>query len=42
MTPLLFKSLAAWLNNSKDKGFSVFESRWRGVSVDVEGLSVAT
>ena len=42
MTPLLFKSLAAWLNNSKDKGFFVFESRWRGMSVDVDGLSVVT
>ena len=42
MTPLLFKSLVAWLNNSKDKGSFVFESRWRGMSVEVDDLSVAT
>ena len=41
MTPFLFKSLAAQLNNAKDKDSSVFESKWRGMSVDVDGLSVA-
>ena len=47
MTPLLFKSVTAWLNNSKDKGSSVFEpnfsdvsNQW-GIFVIVEGLSVA-
>ena len=35
MTPLLFKSFAAQLNNSKEKGSSV-------MSVDFDGLSVAT
>ena len=42
MTPLLSKSLAARLYNSKDMGSFVFESRWRGMSVEVDSLSVAT
>ena len=44
------KSLAAWLNSSKDKGSDFISfvlnfgvgSRWRGKSIVAEGLSVAT
>ena len=50
MTPLLSKSLAAWLNSSKDKGLGfisfVFNfgvgSRQRGMSIVAEVLLVAT
>ena len=49
MIPLVSKSLAAWLNISKDKGLDLIsfelnfgdESSQRGISAVVEGLLVA-